>query len=59
MDLKTVELAAKLTEKAMGSDGGTATVTWIGKEDQVTKFLDATAHAIETLLYAPNPRSGR
>ena len=49
MDFKTIELAAKLTEKAMGTDS--TLVTWIDNGDSVAKFLKSTAIALDELYY--------
>lgn len=57
MDYKTIEMAAKLTEKAMGAEASAA--NWIGTEDKVIKFLKATAIALDELYYVENPKSGR
>ncbi|MGA9509159.1 MAG: hypothetical protein WBV55_11105 [Candidatus Sulfotelmatobacter sp.] len=57
MDYKTIELAAKLTEKAMGSEG--SSTQWIGNEDKIAKFLKATAIALDELYYVENKQSGR
>ncbi len=57
MDYKTIELAAKLTEKAMGSDA--ASTNWIGHHDKVVQFLNAAAKALNDLLYEPAPGSRR
>jgi hypothetical protein len=38
MDYKTIELTAKLTEKAMGAEGSVA--GWIGHEDTTGKPTD-------------------
>ncbi len=47
IDTRILELATRLTEKAMGTDS--TSVVWIGKEDQVTKFLTTTVKTLNQL----------
>jgi hypothetical protein len=47
IDMKILELAASLTEKAMGTD--TTIAVWIGKEDQIMKFLKTTVMTLDVL----------
>jgi hypothetical protein len=47
IELKIIELATKLTEKAMGTDS--AVTTWIGNEEEVAKFLKTTVKTLDDL----------
>jgi hypothetical protein len=47
MDIKVLELATKLTDKAMGADA--SATNWIGSEDKVLKFLESTAKLLNRL----------
>ena len=54
MDVKVVEFATKLTEKAMGTDA--TSIAWIGKEENVAKFLDAVATKLDELYMRQSKR---
>jgi hypothetical protein len=47
MDIRILELATKLTDKAMGADA--SNVNWINGEEKVTEFLKATAETLNKL----------
>lgn len=47
MDIKILELATQLTDKAMGA--ATASTHWVGSEDKVAKFLQTIAHTLDRL----------
>jgi hypothetical protein len=57
MDIKIVELATQLTNKAMGADASAA--NWIGSEDKVSAFFKAIANTLETTYYQERPPSHR
>jgi hypothetical protein len=50
--LKVVELAAKLTEKAAMGDDASA-INWIGGEEPISKFPEATARTLNRLYREP------
>jgi hypothetical protein len=54
MDIKIVELATQLTDKAMG--GQASAGNWIGHEDKITKFLTTIATTLDELYMRPNKR---
>jgi hypothetical protein len=55
MDMKILELATKLTDKAMGGDA--SATNWIGHEDQVIAFLTAASQTLDA-LYTERPLTG-
>lgn len=48
MDIRILELAVRLTDKAMGAPQASA--NWIGSEDKTVKFLNSTAEALNRLF---------
>jgi hypothetical protein len=47
MDIRVLELATRITEKAMGTDS--TLITWINDSDKVQEFLKATAETLDKL----------
>ncbi len=52
MDIKVLELATQLTDKAMGSPQ--AATSWINSPDKIQEFLKATAQTLNE-LYRESP----
>jgi hypothetical protein len=59
MDVKILEFATQLTVRAMGTDGGSATATWIGSPDKIQEFLKATAKTLNELYEESNERTDK
>jgi hypothetical protein len=55
IDPKIMELATRLTERAMGTT--TSIDSWIGKEDQVAKFLTIAVKTLDDLYKETNHAS--
>jgi hypothetical protein len=47
MDIRILDLATRITERAMGAPASAA--NWIGNEEAVVKFLQTTAHMLHDL----------
>jgi hypothetical protein len=55
IDIKIIEFATRITEKAMGTESSAA--TWINAEDKVSQFLKTMVKTLDDLYNEQPPRA--